>query len=72
MTLFEFYTEPRYLLKAFENDSDGLGFFKQLLTAVHPKLRDITDYDRMPRPKFASSQDIHDFIANYLEWLREE
>lgn len=43
-SIFELYVEPQYVLKAFENESDGLGFLKQLLTATHPKLRDVTDY----------------------------
>ena len=70
--LFEVYTEPKYILKAFENQADGLGFMQQLLTIAHPKLRDVTDYKKMPKPKFNACHDIHDFIATYLAWLREE
>ena len=61
-----------YALAAFENDADGLGFLWHILTSIHPNLRKITDYDKMPRPVFPQCHDIHDFIAKYNEWLREE
>jgi hypothetical protein len=71
-TLFNKYSTPKYTLKAFENKNDGLCFLKHMLTAIHPHLRDITDYERMTKPKFKLCQDIHDFITKYLEWLCEE
>ena len=70
--LFEIYKEPKYILKAFENQADGLGFMKNLLTIAHPKLRDVTDYKKMSKPKFGECHDIHDFVAKYLQWLNEE
>ena len=71
-TLFGDYTEPQYSLKAFKNDSDGVGFLLHLLTAVHPNLRQLTDYEKIDKPKLITSQDIHDFVSKYLEWLTEE
>lgn len=47
-------------------------FFKEILTAVHPKLRDVTDYSKLDKPQFQLCKDIHDFVAKYLEWLSEE
>lgn len=70
--LFETYTNPKYVLTAFENEADGLEFLRHILSAIHPNLRQLTDYDKMPKPKFQQCHDIHDFIAKYNEWLREE
>ena len=70
--LFKYYTEPKYLLKAFERQSNRLGFIKRMLTRSHPKLKTITDYKTMEKPTFHKCHDIHSFIADYIEWLNEE
>ena len=70
--LFDKYQEPKYALTAFENDADGLGFLRHILTSIHPNLRQIHDYDKMQKPAFLECCDIHDFLAKYNEWLREE
>jgi hypothetical protein len=70
--LFKDYVPPKYALKAFEHSNDGVGFLRHIMKGQHPKLRDITDYDRMDKPQFLKHVDIHSFLSKYLDWLQEE
>ena len=71
-SIFEYYKDPRYVIKAFEKQSDGLGFLKQILKKAHPKLKTLTDYKTMDKPSFMTQRDIHSFIAQYIDWLDKE
>ena len=71
-SLFSIYEDPLHTFDAFRHSMDGIGFLKEILSDIHPRLKAPTSDIAPVKPVFAKYANIHLFINAYREWLSDE